>query len=83
MHLAVPFAELPDEARVRIPVAISVTALSRSGLYAKAAAGKGPPIERLAGSRTSVIRVGELRRFLADPNGYTAPRADEVAAHAA
>lgn len=76
--LALPFEALPPEGRVRIPIATSVTGLSRSTFYALAAKGLAPPIEKIGGSRTSVIRVGELRRYLADPDGYIAPTAAEA-----
>lgn len=66
------FDDLPDAARVRIPVVLAVTGLSRSSYYAKAKEQHVPAVVKLAGSRSSGVVVGDLRRYLADPCAYRA-----------
>lgn len=67
------FDDLPDAARVRVPVALAVTGLRRSSYYDKAKRLAAPPVLKLCGGRASGVNVGELRRFLAEPEKYKAP----------
>ncbi len=71
--LTVPFDLLPEDGRVRVQVAMAVTGLGRTTVYELAKTAKFPPIEKIGGARNSVIRVGELRKFLADPAAYKPP----------
>lgn len=69
------FDQLPADARVRIPDVLAITGFSRSTFYSLAKAGRVPPVVKLAGGRSSGVRVGDLRRFLKDPIGYRASSA--------
>lgn len=72
--LAVAISELPDEALVKIPVALALTGKSRSVVYTESKLGRFPPIIKIGNSRASGLRLGEIRRYLQDPAGYRAPK---------
>lgn len=71
---AIPFPYLPDDALVRKPIVLAISGKSNSALYADARDGTFPAPVKLGASRSSGWRVGELRRWLADPSGYAAPQ---------
>lgn len=64
------FDELPDDAFVRVPTAQAICAKSRSALYAEAAAGSFPRIQKIGCGRSSGVRAGDLRRYLKNPAAF-------------
>lgn len=64
-------SHLPDWALVREHVVEMLTGLSTTERYRRAARGEFPPTVRL-GPNTVGRRVGELRRWAADPEAYRA-----------
>ncbi len=69
----VPFSAYPDDALVRLTTVMWLSGQSKSAVYAAAKDGTMPAPEKIGRSRSSGWRVGELRRWLADPSGYVAP----------
>lgn len=73
MASAVRFSDLPDEGFAKLPNVEAVTGKSKPAIYAAAKQGRFPPPIKIGGSRSSGFRVGELRKWLADPCAYRAP----------
>ena len=67
--LAIPPKDLPDEALVEKRVRSAVTGVGNSQTYELIKQGRFPPPVKL-GLRCSRWRMGDLRRWLADPLGY-------------
>lgn len=67
--MQLPFAELPDEAFVRLPVVKALTARGKSTIYDEIASGRFPKQIKL--TRHAVgWRVGDIRAWLRDPLGW-------------
>ena len=64
---------LPSEAFIRLPEVSSLTGMKRSTIYARIKAGKFPPPCKLT-ERASAWRVGEIRKWMVDPLGWTPSR---------
>lgn len=74
--IATPFAQLPDDALVDKHVARDVTGLGDTERYERIRKGMYPaPV--LLGPRCSRYRVGDLRRWLADPLNWRAGTASD------
>jgi prophage regulatory protein len=61
--MQIPFAELPDEAFVRLPVVRTVTALSRSSVDDEVKKRRFPAPYKLTGHAAG-WKVGEIRAWL-------------------
>lgn len=59
------FRDAPDEARVRLPVVVAVTGLSKSSIWRRVATAPTFPKPFKDGGST-FWRVGDLRRYLAE-----------------
>lgn len=68
--ISLKFSELPDEAFITINLVCDVSGKRTTSIYAAIKDGQFPPPERF-GSRCSRWRVGEIRRWLANPHNYT------------
>jgi predicted DNA-binding transcriptional regulator AlpA len=66
---AVPLNHLPDSALIKLPTYMSLVAMSKAAVYKAARDGRGPAPVKL-GVRSSAFRLGDVRRFLANPCGY-------------
>jgi prophage regulatory protein len=62
-------SDLPPEAFFRLPAVLHLTGLSRSVLYTLVREGRFPASRRLSKS-ASGWRVGEVRDWLSDPEGW-------------
>ena len=60
---SIRFSDLPDEALVRLPMALAVTGWKKTRFYQGMGAGEIPQSVRL-GERARAWRVGDLRAFL-------------------
>ena len=67
--LALKFIDLPDEAFITINLVCDVSGKRTTSIYAAIKDGQFPPPERF-GNHCSRWRVGEVRRWLANPHNY-------------
>ncbi len=65
------FSSLPPEAFVRLPQVVAVVGLKRAAIYAQIAKGSFPAPHKLT-ARASGWRIGEVRKWLADPRSWEA-----------
>lgn len=64
------FEDLPDEAILRLPEVIALVGLSRSSIYDLIARNRFPAQQKLT-AYAAGWRVGAVRRWLADPSGWS------------
>jgi prophage regulatory protein len=77
-HPSRDIANLPPEALLRLPEVIALVGLCRASIYARAAKRSFPPPIKLT-AHASGWRLGDVRKWLADPTGWK-PQHDPVAA---
>lgn len=68
-------ASLPPEAFIRLPQVIALVGLKRASIYAKIGKGSFPAPHKLT-AHASGWRIGDIRKWLADPRGWEARHHD-------